>query len=987
MPFKIHPGIGVARGGDSPTEWFIGPETADEPLPPPGGYKDNDCRIKRQGARFRIWRYDASGTPLGEFTLADGTIAWSVKLGTAATAVTTISGPNQQATLPGSPSLGELRTDPEGRLIVLSGVVTASFSARCDGWVKADVTPMGGALEAAAASWMVVGPPDYAPCVRPVLNVHARLQQFHIDSGMPIPVPASPSFVREIYPILKGGAVATPFDTTGFPSLASQAERMTRASGFHVPSSPTTDPRQVTPTQRAMLDAWVAGTFTDDWASLGTPIPLTPVELDRGPITHCLQLFGAYEFGPGIVAAGTPYLEPYRPDVDSVAFGFALTGLLAWQSDAPACVLEWPSQSTMGGAVGSGADFWHTRGFVVRDGAGTKYVEDCTGMYPYVLLLTPTVDFGDVAQAAGGGTAYRSAAIVFEMSSLASAQTFAIGPSPVPALTSPVPAFTLGPIASGVIETRRVWLTYQTGAVGSHLDTTVTVTQTGGITHTVRVLATTVAPHSTKLGFVLDVSGSMDEDRGDGAPKLQGLKDALDVAIDTARENDGIGLAPYNHDALPTLAVTRLGPNVAGEPQRESVRSAKNALGAGGATSIGDGIASGRVVLAAPPLPATATFDRQALLVVTDGKENSPLFIDDVASSIDQRTFAIGIGTASNINVSTLQRVSGNTGGYLLLTGAVSGDNRYELQKYLLQILAEVNNDQVVLDPTGVVHAGGVERVPFPVTEHDRMLEVIVLSDKAGRLKATLETPAGDVIEPSSLGGIPRAVYFAGLRELLYRFELPFPLGGRPRHGGKWALLLATGADDKRPVPYAAIVNTRSEVALRANVRQTGHVVGADARIDAWLTQFGAPFERAARVVAHCTSPSQAVSTLTLAEEEPGHYAAHHAVSEVGLHRIRLAADGRTEGGFIFKREATRTVYVGASSADDPANAGAVPGRRTTLDCLLCALLASHGVRAMLERAGCDLKALAACCRDRTAELAADREREIHNSGTRRGRA
>ena len=123
MPFKIHPGMGVARAGDSPTEWFVGPETADEPAPPPGGYKDNQCRIKRQGARFRIWRYDASGNPLGEFTLAQGTITWKVKLGTSGSAVTTISGPNQQATLPGTPPLGELRTDTEGRLIVLSGVV------------------------------------------------------------------------------------------------------------------------------------------------------------------------------------------------------------------------------------------------------------------------------------------------------------------------------------------------------------------------------------------------------------------------------------------------------------------------------------------------------------------------------------------------------------------------------------------------------------------------------------------------------------------------------------------------------------------------------------------------------------------------------------------------------------------------------------------------------------------------------------------------
>jgi hypothetical protein len=491
----------------------------------------------------------------------------------------------------------------------------------------------------------------------------------------------------------------------------------------------------------------------------------------------------------------------------------------------------------------------------------------------------------------------------------------------------------------------------------------------------------------------------MNEDRGDGPPKLQGLKDALEVVINTARENDGIGLAPYNHDPLPTLAVTQLGPNVAGEPQRESVRSAKNALNAGGATSIGDGIASARTVLAAAPLPATATFDREALIVVTDGKENSSLFIDDVASSIDQRTFAIGIGTATNINVSTLQRLSGNTGGYLLLTGAVSADNQYELQKYLLQILAEVNNDQIILDPTGVVHPGGIERVPFPVTEHDRMLEAIVVSNEADHLVAALETPRGDLIEPSTLGGIPRAIHFAGAREILYRIDLPFPAAAGARHAGTWALLIAKGrygpgresittiakgTDDKRPVSYAAVVNTRSEVALRAGVRQSGHVVGAEATVDAWLAQFGAPFDGTARVLAHWTTPGNAVSTLTLNEAEPGHYTVRHILSEVGLHRIRVRADGRSEGGFIFTREATRTLYVGASSADDPANGGATVGHSTTLDCLLCSLLASPAGRRFLSSNGVDPQTLHGCCHDRKAALAADRQRELHESDTHR---
>ncbi len=347
---------------------------------------------------------------------------------------------------------------------------------------------------------------------------------------------------------------------------------------------------------------------------------------------------------------------------------------------------------------------------------------------------------------------------------------------------------------------------------------------------------------------------------------------------------------------------------------------AKDALSAGGNTSIGDGIASGRTVLAGPPLPPTATFDREALIIVTDGKENSPLFIADVASSIDQRTFAVGIGTPGNINVSTLQQLSGNTGGYLLLTGAVTGDNRYELEKYLLQILAEVNNNQIILDPTGVVRPGGVKRIPFPVTEQDHMLEAIVLSDDARSLRVSLETPRGELIEPSALQAVPGASYFAGAHDVFYRIDLPFPPGQRGSHGGRWALVLAKRGDDRRPVSYAAIVNTRSEVAFRADARQTKHFVGAEARVNARLTQFGAPFEGRARVLAQWWSPRGARSTLTLREEEQGHYAARHILSEVGLHRITLSADGQTPRGFVFKREATRTLFAGTSSANDPGN-------------------------------------------------------------------
>jgi hypothetical protein len=69
---KIHPGIGIARVGNSPDAFFIGPEVPGDPTAataPDGGYKDEKGCVKRQAARFRIYGYDESGKNLGELPL------------------------------------------------------------------------------------------------------------------------------------------------------------------------------------------------------------------------------------------------------------------------------------------------------------------------------------------------------------------------------------------------------------------------------------------------------------------------------------------------------------------------------------------------------------------------------------------------------------------------------------------------------------------------------------------------------------------------------------------------------------------------------------------------------------------------------------------------------------------------------------------------------------------------------------------------------
>jgi len=77
---RIHPGLGIARIGNSPDEYFIGPESPGHPPAPVGGFKDDLGRIKRQAARFHIYAYNKKGEAIRELTDNDATITWTAEL-------------------------------------------------------------------------------------------------------------------------------------------------------------------------------------------------------------------------------------------------------------------------------------------------------------------------------------------------------------------------------------------------------------------------------------------------------------------------------------------------------------------------------------------------------------------------------------------------------------------------------------------------------------------------------------------------------------------------------------------------------------------------------------------------------------------------------------------------------------------------------------------------------------------------------------------
>ena len=77
----IYPAIGIARVGNSPDAYFIGPTIVGLPAQDEDDFRDCEGRIKRQGARFYIFAKDKDGKILGELNEEDGvTIDWEVQV-------------------------------------------------------------------------------------------------------------------------------------------------------------------------------------------------------------------------------------------------------------------------------------------------------------------------------------------------------------------------------------------------------------------------------------------------------------------------------------------------------------------------------------------------------------------------------------------------------------------------------------------------------------------------------------------------------------------------------------------------------------------------------------------------------------------------------------------------------------------------------------------------------------------------------------------
>jgi peptidoglycan hydrolase-like protein with peptidoglycan-binding domain len=252
---RIHPSVGIARLGDSPDAYFIGPE-APGVVAPKGAQRDALGFIKRQGARFRVYEttLDERGRTLSvrELTSSDAEIRWTVQLANRKAAAAkfppqvggrrnssmpedrrdelivdsgrrSVAGIDQHVALYGCflgepVQLGALRTDNAGRLIVLGGHgrshspsnAPVEHYANNDGWhddvgdgpVCAQIRFANGQTIEAEPAWVVVAPPSYAPEINNVTTWYDLAFDIavRLDTRLSI---SKVSFTQHVYPILE----------------------------------------------------------------------------------------------------------------------------------------------------------------------------------------------------------------------------------------------------------------------------------------------------------------------------------------------------------------------------------------------------------------------------------------------------------------------------------------------------------------------------------------------------------------------------------------------------------------------------------------------------------------------------------------------------------------------------------------------------------------------------------------------------------------
>ncbi len=392
---------------------------------------------------------------------------------------------------------------------------------------------------------------------------------------------------------------------------------------------------------------------------------------------------------------------------------------------------------------------------------------------------------------------------------------------------------------------------------------------------TVTLTGRGISPIPLDSVLVMDRSGSMNDQVGDRR-KIDAMQIAANLYSDLLRENinnsgtgDKLGFVKYNATSSTYMTLDFINPAKRLEVQDKLSDSALNALSGlkpDGGTGIG-----GAMEKAADLLLGIPAERKQAMVVLTDGKENESPYINDVKDGIQDdnpnvNMYAIGLGT--NIEPTKLQNITNVGNGYHQVSDNLAGVSLFDLETFYFKIFANATGMDLVVDPTHVVNLLTPDTIAIDrarIVSSDRTATFLVLDDPVLREFYDLEfiSPKGQVIKPGvTIGGIPIQ---ESQRHTYRLFRIIFPdVALASTYVGNWVLQLTPNgkwsrANVKRallesdidystylnpfegliPIGFAAAV--RSDYKLQATVSSDRYLPGATVRMTASLSDRGWP--------------------------------------------------------------------------------------------------------------------------------------------------
>jgi Mg-chelatase subunit ChlD len=286
------------------------------------------------------------------------------------------------------------------------------------------------------------------------------------------------------------------------------------------------------------------------------------------------------------------------------------------------------------------------------------------------------------------------------------------------------------------------------------------------------------------VALVIDRSGSMGT-----YGYMEPAKTAARTFVGLMQTNDNIAVVSFSSSASVNFPLTR----ITSDATKIAAQNAISTISSSGATSIGSGLQAGQ-----SQLDRGRTGSHQAMILLSDGEENTPPLVADVLPTIPVNTdiYTIALGPQSDLNL--LNNIAANTGGRFYYAPDAS-----KLQEIYNMLRGTVSNLQTVASFSGTVNQGSTASHAAPI---DRQTSFASFSAtfSSGNLSLILQRPDGRIIDSAAAAADTNVIFSKGSTFVLYNVRLPLE--------GDWQLRV-TGLTSS-PVAYTTSIQSSSNLRL-----------------------------------------------------------------------------------------------------------------------------------------------------------------------------